>query len=169
MTTNSRRQAILAALADLGGVASTAQLRRRLGHRPDPQHLGVLQVQLPEHRARVVQPKPGVYHLTAAGLRELARGVNLAAALIPADAENAAPAEPEYGDAESHPSIAVAGAQAFLYVDDDGVLVLSLHLDTGEVPNWLTRADQCIPLRVTVNGEPVFADDRPALRPEESS
>jgi hypothetical protein len=169
MTTNSRRQVILAALADLGGVAGTAQLHRRLGHRPDPQVLNALQMRLPDRLARVVQPRPGEYHLTAAGVRELARGVNLAAALLPADADSAAPAEPGHDDAASHPSITVAGAQTFLYVDGDGVLVFSLHLDTGEVPDWLTRADHCVPVRVTVNGDEVFTDARPVLSPAELS
>lgn len=166
---NRRRQAILAALADLGGVACIAQLRRRLGYRPDPQLLNALQTPSPHRPARVIQPRPDVYHLTAAGLRELARGVNLAAALLPADEDTAAPAGPGHDDFDSYPSITVAGAQAFLYVDGDGVLVLSLHLDTGEVPDWLTLADHCVPVRVTVNGEQVFTDDRPVLRVAESS
>jgi hypothetical protein len=159
--------AILAALAELGGVATTAQLRHRLGHRPSPQELARLQMQVPGRPARIVQPRPNVYHLTPAGLRELARGSNLAAGLLAATPDTAGPAEPDASDWSTYPSLLVAGAQAFLYVDAGGVLNLSLHLDTGEVPGWLSRADATIPLRVTVNGEDVFADDRPILTPAE--
>lgn len=153
--------AILAAVADLGGTATAAQLRRLLGHRPDPADLTRLQTATPGRPARIVQPRTGVYHLTAAGLRELARRTNLDAVFLPADADSAAPADADDG---THPSLCVAGAQAFLYLDADGVLTLSLHLDTGEVPAWLSRPDHTVPLRVTVNGTAVFVDARPALR-----
>jgi hypothetical protein len=163
MTVTDPRQEILAALANLGGEAHIAHLHRELGHRPDPHCLAGLQTPLPNHAARALQPRPGFYRLTAAGLRELARGVNLAAALVPADRDTVGPAGPGHDDLDSYPSIAVAGAMAFLYVDQPGVLVLSLHLDTGDVPGWLTRADGCVPVRVTVNGDEVFTDARPAL------
>ncbi|MFJ8313999.1 MULTISPECIES: hypothetical protein [unclassified Streptomyces] len=35
-------------------------------------------------------------------------------------------------------------------------LVVSVHLDTGEVPADLISADGTIPLRITVNGDDVF-------------
>jgi hypothetical protein len=133
----------------MDATAGTPQRHRRLGHRPDPQLL---------HALQTPSPQPDVYHLTAAGW-------------LPADADTAGPAGLWRDDAATYPSITVAGAQAFLYVagNGDGVLVLSLYLDTGEAPDWLTRADRCVPVRVTVNGDEVFTDDRPVLRVAESS
>lgn len=112
-----------------------------------------------------------MYELTAAGLRDLARAENLAAVLMPADPGTVGPVEPDLAPevAASMPGIAVAGAQAFLSLDAAGVLVLSLHVDTGEVAPWLVRADGCIPMRVTVNGDPLFVDDHPALARLEAS
>ena len=48
--------------------------------------------------------------------------------------------------------------QVFLYVDLDGTARLSLHLDTGRVPDWLLR-DDAVPLIITVNGHPVFQSE----------
>ena len=88
--------------------------------------------------------------------RDLARAANLSAALCPADQDTAGPLEPKSEGRESYPSLIVAGAQAFLYVDATGTLNLSLHLDTGEVPAWLSRSGGTVPLRVAVGDSVIF-------------
>jgi hypothetical protein len=53
-----------------------------------------------------------------------------------------------------HPSIQVAGVWVFAYVDTHAVLRISAHLD--EAAHWLRRPDGTVPMRVTVQGDPVF-------------
>ncbi|OEJ21031.1 hypothetical protein [Streptomyces subrutilus] len=60
------------------------------------------------------------------------------------------------GDCDT-PAIRVAGAAVHAYVDAErGQLVVSVHLDTGEIPDDLISARETVPLHVTVNGHEVF-------------
>ncbi|MGC4750459.1 hypothetical protein ACLQ28_33045 [Micromonospora sp. DT201] len=53
-----------------------------------------------------------------------------------------------------HPAIHLAGVWVFAYVDAAGVLQLSARLQ--DAAGWLRRPDGTVPMRVTVDGEPVF-------------
>lgn len=90
-----------------------------------------------------------------------ARAANLAATFQPADEERAGPL-PEHlkeEEAASWPSITVAGAQVFAYVDQFNTLVVSVHVDTGEIPDWLRNDDehQTVPLSIKVGHEIVYS------------
>ncbi|MGY4935869.1 hypothetical protein ACWD7T_33185 [Streptomyces sp. 900116325] len=55
------------------------------------------------------------------------------------------------------PAIRVAGVAVHAYVDPErGQLVVSVHLDTGDVASDLVSAAETVPLHVTVNGHQVF-------------
>jgi hypothetical protein len=76
-----------------------------------------------------------------------ARTANEAAEFLPADPD----------DPETLPCLRLAGALVFGYVTDDGVLEVSVHLDTGDIPSWLLRPDDTVAVHVTVNGDTVAA------------
>ncbi|MER6616363.1 hypothetical protein [Streptomyces xantholiticus] len=60
------------------------------------------------------------------------------------------------GDSDT-PAIRVGGAAVHAYVDADrGQIVVSVHLDTGEIPDDLVSADETVPLLITVGGRDVF-------------
>ncbi len=69
--------------------------------------------------------------------------INRAAAFLPMD-------DVEAGEL---PCVTVGGAQVYVYVEN-GVLRVSVDLDGAEAP--LRRADNVIPLHVTVQGDEVF-------------
>ncbi|GAA1978205.1 hypothetical protein [Kitasatospora viridis] len=69
---------------------------------------------------------------------------NAAATFLPAD-----PAEPG-----TLPCIEIGGAQVYAYLDDDGTLCVSVNLETA-APG-LVRADDTVPLRITVGDREVF-------------
>ncbi len=159
MTTSPQAADILAAVADAGGHATDPQIRAALGYRPDPAAIQKLQLRgslTGGGQARAADRTP--YRIADDGRRHLARLTNLAARFDPADPATAGPQPDASEQVDSYPSITTGGAQAFLYVDAAGALRLALHLDTGEVPGWLTRPDETIPVRVTVNGDTVFDD-----------
>ncbi|MGW6145351.1 hypothetical protein [Streptomyces sp. NPDC055140] len=55
------------------------------------------------------------------------------------------------------PAIRVAGATVQTYVDPErGQIVVSVHLDTGDIPSDLISAEETVPLHITVNGHQVF-------------
>jgi hypothetical protein len=57
------------------------------------------------------------------------------------------------------PAIVIAGVAVHTYVDpEDGQVVVSVHLDTGDVPEDLLSAEETVPLRITVNGHDVFSE-----------
>ncbi|MEU6070510.1 hypothetical protein ABZ864_40230 [Streptomyces sp. NPDC047082] len=63
------------------------------------------------------------------------------------------------GDSDT-PAIVVAGVAVHAYVDvEDARFVVSVHLDTGEVPNELVSARETVPLRITVNGTAIYDAD----------
>ncbi|WP_167752003.1 hypothetical protein [Streptomyces sp. H23] len=51
------------------------------------------------------------------------------------------------------------GTQVYAYWSCGEGLVVSVHLDTGEVPGDLISPDGTIPIRITANGECVFSAD----------
>ncbi|MDT4993899.1 MAG: hypothetical protein QOH97_3791 [Actinoplanes sp.] len=55
------------------------------------------------------------------------------------------------------PCIQVAGVWVFAYINPDGVLQVSVHLDDTEL--WLLSPTSTIPIRVTVQGADVFTAD----------
>lgn len=55
------------------------------------------------------------------------------------------------------PSIQVAGAWVFAYINPDGVLQVSVHLD--EIELWLLSPASTVPMRITVQGTDVFTAD----------
>lgn len=83
----------------------------------------------------------------------------MAITLSPARAANEAaeffPARPD--EDGTLPCLRVAGALVFGYVTDDGVLEVSVHLDTGDLAAWLFRPDDTVQVHVTVNGDTVAA------------
>jgi hypothetical protein len=68
----------------------------------------------------------------------------------------AAKFHPETTDDE-RPAIEVAGVLVFTYVNEDGILCVSVDLDT---PDRDVFPAECVPLRVTVQGNTVFAADQ---------
>ncbi|MFF5968229.1 hypothetical protein ACFY64_31800 [Streptomyces collinus] len=75
----------------------------------------------------------------------LADELNLAANFLPQN-----PAEEG-----TLPSLQTGGAQVDAYWEPGAGLCVSVHLDTGEVPDVLTNEDGTISVRITVNGEVV--------------
>jgi hypothetical protein len=57
------------------------------------------------------------------------------------------------------PCLETGGTQVYAYWSCGEGLVVSVHLDTGEVPADLISPDETIPLRITVNGHDVFQAD----------
>jgi hypothetical protein len=55
------------------------------------------------------------------------------------------------------PAIVVGGAAVHAYVKD-GELVVSVHLDTGDVVDDLLTSEENVPTRINVNGETVFRE-----------
>ena len=53
-----------------------------------------------------------------------------------------------------HPGLQVGGVWVFAYLDRDGVLRVSVHLDQTQA--WLLRADGTVALRITVGATDVF-------------
>lgn len=51
----------------------------------------------------------------------------------------------------------IVGAQVYMYVKPGTGLVVSLHLDTGGVPEMLLSPEGTVPVRVTVGDRDVFA------------
>lgn len=56
------------------------------------------------------------------------------------------------------PAIVTGGVAVHAYVKN-GRVIVSVHLDTGEVPEELLSEDETVPLTVTVNGDEVFDAD----------
>ncbi|MFC9916318.1 hypothetical protein [Streptomyces sp. NPDC127197] len=54
------------------------------------------------------------------------------------------------------PCLETGGTQVYAYWKRGEGLVVSVHLDTGEVPADLISPDDAIPIRITVNGDDVF-------------
>jgi hypothetical protein len=52
------------------------------------------------------------------------------------------------------PCITVAGVWVFAYIDDDGVVRVSVHLD--ETEQWLVRDDNTVAMRIAVQGTDVY-------------
>jgi hypothetical protein len=61
------------------------------------------------------------------------------------------------GDSDT-PAIVVGGVAVHVYVKGGRVCV-SVHLDTGEVPDELLTEDETVPLTIKVNGDEVFDVD----------
>ncbi|REF00558.1 hypothetical protein [Thermomonospora umbrina] len=59
-------------------------------------------------------------------------------------------------DLDTLPCIEVAGVLTYLYLDSEGVLQVSIHLDTTDP--GLVRPDATVPLRVMVGDDIVFDD-----------
>ncbi|KUN17536.1 hypothetical protein AQJ11_37310 [Streptomyces corchorusii] len=57
------------------------------------------------------------------------------------------------------PCLETGGTQVYAYWSCGEGLVVSVHLDTGEVPGDLISPDGTIPIRITVNGDCVFQED----------
>ncbi|WP_329468604.1 hypothetical protein [Streptomyces sp. NBC_01431] len=57
------------------------------------------------------------------------------------------------------PCLETGGTQVYAYWSCGEGLVVSVHLDTGEVPGDLISPDGTIPIRITVNGACVFSAD----------
>jgi hypothetical protein len=75
------------------------------------------------------------------------------------------PQEPD--DENTLPCIETGGAQVYAYWTAEGLCV-SVHLDTGEIPEQLYDVDGTIPVHVTVNGDTVFAAGRAAAAEQET-
>ncbi|MGC0334867.1 hypothetical protein RKD23_007944, partial [Streptomyces sp. SAI-170] len=56
------------------------------------------------------------------------------------------------------PCLETGGTQVYAYWERGGGLVVSVHLDTGEVPADLISPDGTIPITINVNGDCVFSD-----------
>ncbi|MGI5185490.1 hypothetical protein ACQEVZ_55530 [Dactylosporangium sp. CA-152071] len=96
--------------------------------------------------------EPQIWLDRAAGYRQRhtstpihAVAVNLAAAFHPATFDVV------------QPSIQVAGVWVFAFINPDGVLQVSVHLDETEL--WLLSPASTVPIRVTVQGTDVFTAD----------
>jgi hypothetical protein len=57
------------------------------------------------------------------------------------------------------PCLETGGTQVYAYWSCGEGLVVSVHLDTGEVPGDLISPGGTIPIRIRVNGECVFSAD----------
>lgn len=62
-------------------------------------------------------------------------------------------------DRSTLPCLENGGTQVYSYWKRGEGLVVSVHLDTGEVPGDLISPDGTIPVRITVNGDCVFGAD----------
>jgi hypothetical protein len=62
-------------------------------------------------------------------------------------------------DRSTLPCLETGGTQVYAYWKRGEGLVVSVHLDTGEVPGDLVSPDGTIPVRITVNGDCVFGAD----------
>lgn len=62
-------------------------------------------------------------------------------------------------DRSTLPCMETGGTQVYAYWKRGEGLVVSVHLDTGEVPDDLISPDGTITLRITVNGDCVFKGD----------
>ncbi|MGW7208491.1 hypothetical protein [Streptomyces sp. NPDC054837] len=62
-------------------------------------------------------------------------------------------------DRSTLPCMETGGTQVYAYWKRGEGLVVSVHLDTGEVPDDLISPAGTIRLRITVNGEEVFFAD----------
>ncbi|WP_329375808.1 hypothetical protein [Streptomyces sp. NBC_01483] len=62
-------------------------------------------------------------------------------------------------DRTTLPCVETGGTQVYAYWERGEGLVVSVHLDTGEVPDDLISPDGTIMLRITVNGHCVFKGD----------
>ncbi|WP_329046887.1 MULTISPECIES: hypothetical protein [unclassified Streptomyces] len=59
------------------------------------------------------------------------------------------------GEHDSLPALQVAGVLVFVYIDRErGTLCVSVGMDTAH--RALLRADDCVPLEITVQGRTVF-------------
>ena len=54
----------------------------------------------------------------------------------------------------AQPCITLAGVWVFAYIDDEGIVRVSVHLD--ETEQWLHRGDNTIATRITVQGTDVY-------------
>lgn len=61
------------------------------------------------------------------------------------------------GDSDT-PAIVTGGVAVHVYVEN-GRVIVSVHLDTREVPAELLSEDETVPLTITVNGDEVFDAD----------
>lgn len=59
-------------------------------------------------------------------------------------------------DDDTKPCTVIVGAQVYAYVEPGDGIVVSLHLDTGDIPDVLLSAQETVPVRITVNGHDVF-------------
>ncbi|MFD4604328.1 hypothetical protein ACFWPQ_40725 [Streptomyces sp. NPDC058464] len=62
-------------------------------------------------------------------------------------------------DRSTLPCLETGGTQVYAYWERGAGLVVSVHLDTGEVPSDLISRDGTIAVRITVNGHDVFVAD----------
>lgn len=60
-------------------------------------------------------------------------------------------------DDDTKPCVVIGGAQVYAYVEPGVGIVVSLHVDTGEIPDVLISAEETVPVRITVNGSDVFS------------
>lgn len=65
-------------------------------------------------------------------------------------------------DDETRPCIELAGVQVYAYLDNDGVLRVSVDLDTAD--ERLKDDEDCVTVRMTVQGETVY--DSAAAKPD---
>ncbi|WP_190094632.1 hypothetical protein [Streptomyces melanogenes] len=66
---------------------------------------------------------------------------------------------PHRKDRSTLPCLETGGMQVYAYWKRGEGLTVSVHLDTGDVPNDLISPDGTIPIRITVNSECVFGAD----------
>ncbi|MER7497094.1 hypothetical protein ABT033_31415 [Streptomyces pharetrae] len=60
-------------------------------------------------------------------------------------------------DDDTKPCIVIGGAQVYAYVEPGVGIVVSLHVDTGEIPDVLLSARETVPVHITVNGSDVYS------------
>ncbi|WNZ14891.1 hypothetical protein [Streptomyces sp. 11x1] len=60
-------------------------------------------------------------------------------------------------DDDTKPCIVIGGAQVYAYVEPGVGIVVSLHVDTGEIPAALLSPQETVPVRITVNGSDVYS------------
>lgn len=60
-------------------------------------------------------------------------------------------------DDDTKPCVVIGGAQVYAYVEPGVGIVVSLHVDTGEIPDVLSSAEETVPVRITVNGSDVYS------------
>lgn len=150
---------VLEAVANAGGSISGADLTNQLGNDPLVQPLTAL-----TNDELLAFTEDG-FALTRKGLRALARKYNTAAVMLPPDPTDVGPLEPFDDGGGTLPAIQLAGMQVYLYVDDAGIVRVSLHLDGGdeEIPAWLNPGS-LVPVRVEVNDTVVYNSDPAAWK-----